>query len=430
MNKPAEKRIVITGMGVVAPNAIGLADFTQALREGRSGIQHHPQLADLKFGCQIGGLPPVDEEIKSRYFSPLELRSLKATGIMYGLMAGIDAWQDAGLQDPEGKDSPPDWQSACFFGAGLAGAEVVRDAAYHIDQQQVKRLGSTTVPQVMSSGVSAFLGGRLGLGNQVMTNASACSTGTESILLAYRHLQLGLADRVLCGSCDSGGPYVWGGFDAMRVMTRKFNEQPEAGSRPLSATASGFVPGSGAGALVLETLASAQKRGARIYAEVLGGAINSGGQQQGGTMTAPNRLGIIRCIQDAMQQAGITAREIDAISGHLTSTMFDPIEVEQWTIALERSGMDFPYISSLKSMIGHCLSAAGAIESVAVVLELVHSFLHPSLNCEDLHPEVSKLIDPDRIPQQMIETPLNIIAKSSFGFGDVNSCVLFKKYEE
>lgn len=424
------KRIVITGMGLVAPNAIGLADFTQALREGRSGIRHHPQLADLKFGCQIGGLPPVDEEMKSQYFSPLELRNLKATGIIYGIMAGIDAWRDAGLEIPKEKDTPPDWDAACFFGAGLAGAEVVRDSAYNIDQQKVKRLGSTTVPQVMSSGASAFLGGRLGLGNQVMTNASACSTGTESILLGYRHLQMGLAERVLCGACDSGGPYVWGGFDAMRVMTRKSNEQPEAGSRPLSATASGFVPGSGAGALVLETLAAAKKRGARIYAEVLGGAINSGGQQQGGTMTAPNRQGIVRCIQEAIRHADISPEEIDAISGHLTSTMFDPIEVEQWTIALNRSGSDFPYISSLKSMIGHCLSAAGAIESVAVVLELVNGFLHPSLNCEDLHPEVSKWIAPDRIPQQMIEAPLNIIAKSSFGFGDVNSCVLFKKYQE
>jgi len=430
MQKTADKRIVITGMGVVAPNAIGLFDFEQALRAGRSGIQHHPQLAELKFGCQIGGLPPVDEEIKNQYFSPLELRSLKATGILYGVMAGIDAWKDAGLATPEEKDSPPDWGSACFFGAGLAGAEVVRDAAYFIDQQQVKRLGSTTVPQVMSSGVSAFLGGRLGLGNQIMTNASACSTGTESILLGYRHLQLGLAERVLCGSCDSGGPYVWGGFDAMRVMTRKSNDQPEAGSRPLSATAAGFVPGSGAGALVLETLASAKRRSARIYAEVLGGAINSGGQQQGGTMTAPNRQGIVRCIQDAIQHAGIKASDIDAISGHLTSTMFDPIEVEQWTVALKRAGKDFPYISSLKSMIGHCLSAAGAIESVAVVLELVNGFLHPSLNCEDLHPEVARHIAPERIPQRMIETPLNIIAKSSFGFGDVNSCVLFKKYQQ
>jgi 3-oxoacyl-(acyl-carrier-protein) synthase len=420
--------VVITGLGVVAPNAIGLEAFEEALRMGKSGIRHHRQLEELKFGCQIGGIPELSDSIQEQYFTPLERRSLKASGIIYGVIAGVSAWQHAGLSIPEEKDLPPDWDSACFFGAGLAGAEVVRDAAYLIDQQKVKRLGSTTVPQVMSSGISAYLGGRLSLGNQVTTNASACSTGTESILMAYQHIQLGAAKRVLCGATDSGGPYVWGGFDAMRVMTRKFNDTPEAGSRPLSATASGFVPGSGAGALVLESLESATERGATIYAEVLGGAINSGGQQQGGTMTAPNKQGIIRCIQTALKNTQVTPDEIDAISGHLTSTMFDPIEVEQWTMALDRKGSNFPYISSLKSLIGHCLSAAGAIESVAIVLELLGDFLHPSLNCTDLHPEVSKHIAPACIPQTTLSTPLNIIAKSSFGFGDVNSCVIFKKY--
>ena len=346
-----KKRIVITGMGVVAPNAIGLTEFELALREGRSGIEHLLELADLRFGCQLGGIPPLDEKTKAQYFSPLELKSLKATGIMYGILAGVAAWKDADLPIPEDKEADPDWNSGCIFGAGLAGAEVMRDAAYLIDQHKVKRLGSTSVPQVMSSGISAHLGGRLGLGNQVTTNASACSTGTESILMAVDRLRAGAAQRILCGACDSGGPYVWGGFDAMRVMTRKGNDTPTAASRPMSATASGFVPGSGAGAFVLETLESAKARGARIYAEVLGGALNSGGQQQGGTMTAPNKKGIVRCIQQAMQATGIQSNEIGAISGHLTSTMFDPIEVEQWSIALDRKGKDFPYIRSLKSML-------------------------------------------------------------------------------
>jgi 3-oxoacyl-(acyl-carrier-protein) synthase len=413
-------------MGVVAPNAVGLADFEEALRQGKSGITFLPELEQLNFGCQVGGIPPVDDATKAQYFSPLELRSLRASGILYGVIAGVSAWQDAGLSIPDNPDAEPDWDSGCLFGAGLAGAEVMRDAAYLIDEQKVKRLGSTAVPQVMSSGISAHLGGRLGLGNQVTTNAAACSTGTESILMAAERIRMNYAQRMLCGACDSGGPYVWGGFDAMRVMNRKSNDQPEAASRPLSATAAGFVPGSGAGALVLESLASAEARGARIYAEILGGAVNSGGQQQGGTMTAPNKHAIIRCIQQALHNSGIQAQQIDAISGHLTSTMFDPIEVEQWALALDRRGKDFPYISSLKSLIGHCLSAAGAIESVAVILELYHGFLHPSINCEDLHPEVASVLDVSRIPQEvLIKKDLKIIAKSSFGFGDVNSCVLF-----
>ncbi|MEO0337972.1 MAG: beta-ketoacyl-[acyl-carrier-protein] synthase family protein [Bacteroidota bacterium] len=423
-------RIVITGMGVVAPNGVGLADFEEALRQQRSGIRFLPELADLKFGCQIGGIPEIDEATKRRYFTDLELKSLKASGVLYGVIAGQMAWEDAGLSEiSEREDEEPDWDSGCLFGAGLAGAEVMRDATYLIDGMKVRRLGSTAVPQVMSSGVSAFLGGKLGLGNQVSTNASACSTGTESILLAMARIKSGLAKRMLCGACDSSGPYVWGGFDAMRVMTRRFNDHPTAGSRPLSATASGFVPGSGAGALVLESLEDAQARGAKIYAEVLGGAINSGGQRQGGTMTAPNKRAIVRCIHQALENTGIQAQEIDAISGHLTSTMFDPAEVEQWCLALDRKGSNFPYIRSLKSMIGHCLSAAGAIESVAAVLELYKGFLHGTINCEDLHPEVEKNIAPSIIPQRNLDFTPNIIAKSSFGFGDVNSCVLFKKYK-
>lgn len=422
-------RVVITGLGVVAPNGVGLEDFLRALRAGSSGIRHMSELAELGFACQVAGQPPVAEETWVQYFSPLERKTLKASGVMYGIMAGMEAWQDAGLLLPENKEQEPDWDSGCIMGAGLAGAEVMRDSTYLIDGKKVKRLGSTTVPQVMSSGVSAFLGGKLGLGNQVTTNASACSTGSESILLGYHRIRAGLAQRMLCGGCDSGGPYVWGGFDAMRVTNRKCNDRPGAASRPMSATAAGFVPGSGAGALLLESLESAQARGARIYAEVLGGAVNSGGQQQGGTMTAPNRAGIVRCIQGAIEEAGITAAEIDLVSGHLTSTMFDPIEIEQWCIALGRSGKDFPRVNSTKSLIGHCLSAAGAIESVALALELSQGFVHPSLNCEDLHPEIEKRIDPSCIPQKMRETKLDVVAKSSFGFGDVNSCVLFGKYK-
>jgi 3-oxoacyl-(acyl-carrier-protein) synthase len=216
----------------------------------------------------------------------------------------------------------------------------------------------------------------------------------------------------------------------MRVITRRHNDSPEQASRPLSASASGFVPGSGAGALVIESLESALERGAVIYAEILGGHVNSGGQRNSGSMTAPNIEGIERCIKSALKNASIEPHEIDAISGHLTSTMGDPGEIAAWTRALGLNGKDFPYISSLKSMIGHCLSAAGAVESVATVLQLYHGFLHPSLNCEDLHPEIEKLIDSSRIPTSCIQKPdLKIIAKASFGFGDVNSCVIFKKWE-
>jgi len=152
------------------------------------------------------------------------------------------------------------------------------------------------------------------------------------------------------------------------------------------------VPGSGAGALVLESLESALERGATIYAEVLGGAVNSGGQRNGGTMTAPNPVAVQRCITDAIKNTEINPKDIDAINGHLTATAKDGLEVENWTKALHRKGGDFPYINSLKSMIGHCLTAAGGIESVASVLQIKESFIFPNTNCEDLHPDISNLI--------------------------------------
>src|SRR5690606_9305336 len=139
-----------------------------------------------------------------------------------------------------------DYDSGTIFGTGTSGVDKFREAVYLLDDGQVKRLGSTVVVQTMASGVSAYLGGILGLGNQVTTNSSACTTGTEAILLGYERIQSGKAKRMLVGSCSDDGLYIWGGFDAMRVMTYKHNDTPQKGSRPLSASASGFVPGSGA----------------------------------------------------------------------------------------------------------------------------------------------------------------------------------------
>jgi len=420
-------RVVITGLGVVAPNGVGLNAFTEALKIGKSGIVHDAELERLQFSCQIAGKPRVSAEQAGIYFSELELRNLNSTGILYGVIAGMDAWKDAGLSVNQGNE--PDWNSGTVFGTGTSGIDKFREAVYKIDAFDIRKLGSSVVIQTMASGISAYLAGKLKLGNQVTTNSSACTTGAESILMAYDRIKNGKAAIMLAGSTSDGGPYVWGGFDAMKVCTYKHNANPEKGSRPMSATASGFVPASGAGALVLESLESAVARGARIYAEVLGGHLNSGGQTGGGTMTAPNPIAVQRCIKNALLDAGVNAASVDSINGHLTATSKDGLEIRNWSEALGRSGADFPYINSLKSMTGHCLSAAGSIESVAAILELHHGFLFPNLNCEDLHPEITALISEDRIPRKIITTDLNIIAKASFGFGDVNACLIFKKHK-
>lgn len=420
-----KKRIVITGLGVAAPNGVGIPEFTNALLNGISGIRHDKQLEELQFSCRIAGQPQITEELKAHYFSELELRGFNSTGILYGVMAGMEAWNHSGLPINEN----PDWDSGCIFGSGTSGIDKFRESIYKIDDLQTRRLGSTVVAQTMNSGVSAYLGGKIGLGNQVSTNSSACTTGTEAILMAYDRIQSGQAKRILAGSTSDSGPYIWAGFDALRVCSSRYNENPEEGSRPMSASAAGFVPGSGAGAFVIEELETALERGATIYAEILGGNINSGGQRNGGSMTAPNSTAVQKCIRSAVENAGINSDEIDAINGHLTATTKDSLEIENWTKALERSGTDFPYINSLKSLTGHCLSASGSIESVAAVLQLHEGFLFGNKNCEDLHPEILALIDREKILQKTIKTNPKIIAKASFGFGDVNACILFKKFE-
>jgi len=421
-----ERRVVITGLGIVAPNGVGLEAFTNAIKNGISGIKHDAELERLKFSCQISGTPEISDELKREYFTELELRNFNSTGILYGVMAGIDAWKDAGLSIDTNEN--PDWDSGTIFGTGTSGIEKFRESIYKIDNFETRKLGSTAVAQTMNSGVSAYLCGKLGLGNQVTTNSSACTTGTESILMAYERIKLGHSKRMLAGSTSDSGPYIWGGFDAMKVCTFKHNESPEQGSRPMSATASGFVPGSGAGALLLEDLETAVARGARIYAEVLGGNVNSGGQRGLGTMTAPNPVAVQKCITDAIANAGITANEIDAINGHLTATSKDGLEIKNWSKALNRYGKDFPYINSLKSMVGHCLSASGSVESVASVLQVYNGFVFPNINCEDLNTEITDCIAVSAIPQKLIEKDITILAKASFGFGDVNGCVILKKY--
>ena len=233
---------------------------------------------------------------------------------------------------------------------------------------------------------------------------------------------------MLAGSTSDSGPYIWAGFDAMKVCTFKHNDSPEQASRPMSESASGFVPSSGAGAYVVEDLETALARNATIYAEILGGNVNSGGQRGSGTMTAPNSEAVQKCIQQAIVDAGIKSSEIDVINGHLTATSKDALEIENWSKALNRNGSDFPYINSLKGMVGHCLSAAGSVELVASILEIHHQFIFPSINCTDLNPEILNLISADKIPQKTIYQPINILAKASFGFGDVNGCVILKKY--
>lgn len=421
------ERVVVTGLGVIAPNAHGLADFAGALREGKSGIRFHQHLADSGFACQVGGIPEDVERIRAKYLSEEELLAMNAN-MVYGAIAAIDAWTDAGLERIAPDADVVDWDTGAIIGTGIGGMDTIAEKLVpKTDAGKVSRLGSTMVEQIMSSGNSARIAGLLALGNQVTTNSSACNTGTEAIVDAYLRIREGRAKRMLAGGSEGHSKYIWAGFDAMKVLNRTKNDQPTKASRPMSASAAGFVPGSGAGVLMLESLTSAKERGARIYAEILGGFVNCGGHRMGGSMTAPNPTSVQRCIAAAVAMAGIAPREIDAINGHLTATFADPHEVKNWSTALGLAPSEMPLLHSTKSLVGHALGAAGGIECVASVLELHHGFVHGSANCEDLHPEIAAYAE--CIPHATVDRPdLRVIAKASFGFGDVNACIVFRKW--
>lgn len=420
-----DRRVAITGLGVVSPNGVGIPDFLQAIQKGVSGLRFIPKYAELNFNCQVAATPDFEWEQLRNYLPEVSFYGLKGSTIGYAIKAAADAWLDAG-NSLGGEETH--WDTGCIFGNSVADTEAMKRIISFVDSKQARKLGSRVIEQSMNSGATAYVSGLLGLGNSIITNSAACATGSQAVLMGYEYIKHGLAKRMVVGSNEYIDPYIFGAFDSMRILSRKFNHLPEKASRPMSASANGFVPGSGAGALVLEDLEQALARNATIYAEILGGVNNSGGQREGGSMTAPSPAGIINCIRGALDKAGISGSDVDLVSGHLTATAADKLEIECWTTALGRKGADFPLINSMKSMIGHCLSAAGSIEIVAVVLQLWHQFVHPNVNLEDPHPGIVDLIGPESMPTELINKTLNIVAKANFGFGDVNACLIFAKH--
>ncbi|MCR9094391.1 MAG: beta-ketoacyl-[acyl-carrier-protein] synthase family protein [bacterium] len=428
MSAAEKRRVVITGIGVVAPNGVGVPAYEEALREGRSGLKSQESMIEAKFGCTVAGSPEGVDALCEKTFSEEELLAMNMNH-RYASLAALEAWKDAGFERPAHDSDEVDWDTGAILGTGIGGMDTIAEKVVPLtDAKKIRRMGSTCVEQVMASGISARLSGQLALGNQVTTNSSACSTGTEALAMGMERIRAGLAERMLCGGAEAASHYIWSGFDSMRVLNRGSNDEPEKASRPLSASAGGFIPGSGSGVVLIESLESALARGATIRAELAGGGVNCGGHRMGGSMTAPNPTSVQRCISQALADAGVAPSEVDAINGHLTATGADPKEVGSWARALEREPGTLPPITSTKSMIGHGLGAAGGLESVASILMVQKGFVHPSINCEDVHPEIEP--HAASIPHELLEKPdLDVLVKAGFGFGDVNACLVFKRYK-
>ncbi len=421
------RRVVITGMGVITSNGHGLKEFEKSLRNSISGIRFVDKMAELNFRCHVAGKIQNLEAKLGDYFTPDDLLGMDKA-MCYTSMAGMDAWRDAGLIIDRDSSKEAHSDTGCIVGCGISGVDVmINELAPKVNSAKIRRAGSTLVERIMASGPSAKLGGILGIGGQLTSNSSACTTGVESVIDGFYKIKYGLFDRALVGSGENDSIYVHGAFDAMRVLNSNNNDAPEKASRPLSQSAGGFIPGSGSGSLFLETLESAKQRNARIYTEIIGASINCGGQRQGGSMTAPNMHAVQKCIRSAVDYAQIKSTDIDYINGHLTATMADPFEINNWKEALSLEPSNFPYVNSTKSLIGHALGGAGSIELVATILQMHNSFIHKSLNCEDIHEKI--LPYEKSIVRETREHNINIAAKASFGFGDVNGCVILKKWD-
>lgn len=422
-----KQRVVITGLGIISCLGNDLETFARNLREGRSGVKYIPKMEELGFRCTVGGTPEGVDELAQVAFDEEDLIDMDSTN-RYGCLAAVLAWENAGLPSLGRKDI--DWDSGAVIGSETAGIHTVSEKLYPIvNSGKVKRLGSRYVEQTMVSGVASRIGYFLGLGNLVVSLNATSSTGLACVLDGYRYIQSGRAKRMLCGGAESSSHYAWAGLDSMRVLSTI--KEPEKASRPMSASACGFVPSAGGGVVVLESLESALERGARIYAEVLGTDANCGAQRDGGSMTAPSAHAIQRCIKKTLEDANVTCRDIDLINGHLTSTFADPYEVRNWVAVFKEAGVRLPWIHSTKSLTGHPIIAAGGVEMVACCLMLRDGFVHPSLNCEDVHPEVEEAGAAESIPHGTIEVPgLKTIFKSSFGFGDVNACAILRRWND
>lgn len=422
------KRAVITGIGAVAPGAPNAKVFLNNLYKGKSAIEHIKALEDAGFECQVGGRSEsfVDLEDPTLRYHEVHLAN---EAIQLTCAAALEAWQDAGLEVPE-PDGEVDYRTGVCIGAIVPGFDVIAERVVPmVNKKKVRRLGSQIIQNTMPSGASAYLSSIFAAGAYSISLNSACSTGLDNIVNGVSSVCLGYADRMIVGATENFSIYNLAGFDSMRLMNREWNDAPERASRPMSAKAHGFVPGSGAGVLIIESLESAQKRDAKIYGEFVGSAINCGAQRGTGSMTYPNKDSVIKAIRDTFTYGIVKPEQIDYINGHLSGTTADVMEVTNWKNVFDVKKRQFPYINSTKALIGHCLGAAGALEFIAMILQMQHNFVHKALNTEDIHPDIEAAVGRASVPYERVEAPLRYAAKASFGFGDVNSVVLYKKWE-
>jgi 3-oxoacyl-[acyl-carrier-protein] synthase II len=411
------RRVVITGIGIVSPLGNTRQENWEAVLAGKSGIGLITRFDATNFSTKIAG------EVKN--FDPInfiEKKEIKKMDrfIHYAVAAADEALADSGLKiTPENADN-----IGVIVGAGMGGLDTISVNDQICRQKGPHRVSTFFIPACVINLAPGQISIRTGAKGPNYSPVSACATGTHSVGAAYHIIKRGEADAIIAGGAESTiTPVAIAGFVNMTALSTR-NDAPEKASRPFDAERDGFIIGEGAGIMILEELEHAKKRGAHIYAEIIGFGMNSDAYHIAAPM--PDGSSAAKCMRLALKSAGIQPEAVDYINAHGTST--------QANDAMENAGIKLAFgehakklmVSSTKSMTGHLLGAAGAVEAAFTALTLHHQIVPPTINYE--HPDPA--CDLDYVPNQARKAAVNVGISNSFGFGSTNACVALRRYTE
>ncbi|HEY4736296.1 MAG TPA: beta-ketoacyl-ACP synthase II [Xanthobacteraceae bacterium] len=417
------RRVVVTGLGLVTPLACGTEQTWQRLRSGESGIKRIEKFDVSDISCKIAGQVPRGDGSDGNFnpddwMEPKEQRKVDDF-IVFAMAAAAQALNDAGWHPREYDDQIA---SGVLIGSGIGGVEGIAETALLLRDRGPRRVSPFFIPGRLINLASGYVSIAHSLKGPNHAVVTACSTGAHAIGDAGRLIALGDADVMVAGGTESPVNRIsLAGFAACRALSTGFNDTPERASRPYDRDRDGFVMGEGAGAVVLEEYEHAQRRGARIYGELIGYGLS--GDAYHITAPAEDGDGAFRCMSAAIRRAGISPADIDYINAHGTSTpLGDEIELK----AVERlvgNAAGNIAMSSTKSSIGHLLGAAGAVEAIFCLLALRDGVVPPTLNLDN--PSIATSID--LVPHTARQRPLEVALSNSFGFGGTNASLIFRK---
>ena len=408
-----QRRVVVTGPGLVSPLGTGVEKNWQALFEGRSGIRKLTRFAADGFAARIAGEVPdfqAEDYIESKEIKKMDLF------IQYAIGAATMAMDDSGLKiDDESAETV-----GVIIGVGLCGIETIETTKEALLSGGPRKISPFFIPKVISNLAPGHVAIRYGAKGVNWTPTSACASGTHAIGEAFHLIRRGVQNAVIAGGAEAAiTPLGVGGFAAMKALSTR-NEEPEKASRPFDKDRDGFVIGEGSGILILEEREQARKRGAKIYAEVIGYAANGDAYHM--TAPSPEGEGAARCMRLALKDAGITPTNVDYINAHGTSTEYNDANETTAIKAVFGEQAAKLAVSSTKSMTGHLLGAAGAVEGVYSTLAIHHGMIPPTINYENPDPAC----DLDYVPNTARKVDVKVALSNSFGFGGTNGCVIFR----